>query len=65
MSLNNDKKEYLILFCGLPGTLKTYISIRLSGRLGYAYFPSKAMGDIAEETTGIVLQKRRIKRYHE
>lgn len=55
--------NYLILFCGLPATLKTYLSVRLSGRLGYAYIPAKAIGNITGKTEANALYESRINRY--
>jgi ubiquinone/menaquinone biosynthesis C-methylase UbiE/predicted kinase len=53
----------LIIFCGLPATLKTYLSVRLSGRLGYAYIPTSAIGNITHKTEANALYKNRIDRY--
>ncbi|OFY48056.1 MAG: hypothetical protein A2W85_02495 [Bacteroidetes bacterium GWF2_41_31] len=60
--MKNDTK-FLIVFCGLPATLKTYLSIRLSGRLGYAYIPTKAIGNITGLTEANTLYQSRIDRY--
>lgn len=59
------EKGNVILFCGLPATLKTFLAVRLSGRLGYGYLPSRAMGKINHNNTAMFLQKSRIKRYQE
>jgi ubiquinone/menaquinone biosynthesis C-methylase UbiE/predicted kinase len=53
----------IILFCGLPATLKTYLSVRLSGRLGYAYMPTKAIGSIYNYAGSSKLYQKRIDRY--
>ncbi len=52
-----------IIFCGLPATLKTYLSIRLAGRIGFAYIPTQAIGDIAAKTSAKTLYKARLSRY--
>lgn len=57
--------ENLILFCGLPATLKTYISFRLSGRLGFAYIPTNSIGRIVAGTSATLMQKSRRDRYFE
>jgi ubiquinone/menaquinone biosynthesis C-methylase UbiE/predicted kinase len=53
----------LILFCGLPGTLKTYLSARVSGRLGYGYLPTRSVGEIRQNSGPEVLKKERQTRY--
>jgi len=55
--------NHAILFCGLPATLKTYLSVRLSGRLGYAYIPTKAMGSISGNMDNNTLLQNRMDRY--
>lgn len=59
----NQSQGYLILFCGLPGTLKTYISVRLSGRLGYGYLPTRSVGSIAQSSPINIFQETRQERY--
>ncbi len=52
-----------ILFCGLPVSLKTYLSVRLSGRIGYAYIPTKAIGIISGKMDSNTLFQTRMDRY--
>ena len=53
----------LILFCGLPCSLKTYLSYRLSGRIGYGYIPTNSVGKIIERLTESNIGEIKIKRY--
>ncbi len=54
----------LVLFTGLPGTLKTYISCRFSQRLGCMWLPSFAFGNIKEPENENSLQILRTTRYY-
>ncbi len=57
-----NQSSQLILFCGLPGTLKTYLSVRVSGRLGYGYLPTRSVGEI-NSSSEAGLKEARQKRY--
>lgn len=61
--VKNRSGRELILFCGLPGTLKTYLSVRLSGRLGYGYLPTRAVGEISRNNPPEILHAARQERY--
>lgn len=60
--INTDK--ILILFSGLPGALKTFISSRLASRLGCLWLPTSAFGRIDREDDSNldVLRGRRYER---
>lgn len=61
---NPDQSQAnLVLFCGLPGTLKTFLSVRLSGRLGYGYLPTRAVGEIPRDCPADALRQVRQQRY--
>ncbi len=59
----NEDFGYVILFCGLPGTLKTFISTRLASRLGFCYIPTRAIGEIPPFEKVALLNKKRYERY--
>lgn len=61
--MKNEKNSKAIIFCGLPATLKTFLSVRLSGRIGYAYLPTKAIRSVLGKTDGNVLYQDRLDRY--
>lgn len=63
MTSNNKEPESLIIFCGLPATLKTFLSVRLSGRLGFAYLPTRAVGSITIRTNNSTIYQNRLNRY--
>jgi ubiquinone/menaquinone biosynthesis C-methylase UbiE/predicted kinase len=53
----------LVLFCGLPGTLKTYLSRRVSEGIGSIYLPTQAAGVLAAGLEVGELQALRYARY--
>ncbi len=53
----------LVLFSGLPGTLKTYISSRFAQRLGCLWLPTFAFGNIKDPENKNSLQISRSTRY--
>lgn len=53
-----------IIICGLPGTLKTFLSSRIAHRLGAVWLPTSALGSITTEP-GQDLENKRIDRYNQ
>ncbi|HDZ69298.1 MAG TPA: methyltransferase domain-containing protein [Phycisphaerales bacterium] len=53
----------LVLFCGLPGTLKTYLSRRVSEGIGSTYLTTQAAGVLAAGLEAGELQALRYARY--
>lgn len=47
VSMCKDDGGTLVVFCGLPGTLKTYLSRHLQAEFGWAYFPTSAFGSLS------------------
>ena len=58
-----EQSSKIIVFCGLPGSLKTYISYRLSKFTGFAYIPTSAFGIIDEFNDNLDLYEKRKLRY--
>ena len=53
----------LILFSGLPGTLKTFVSNRMAQRLGCVWLPTVALGGIQHRESDELLSELRSVRY--
>lgn len=53
----------IVLFSGVPGTLKTSLAGRVAVRLGYAYLPTRAAGSIPTGLPPSVRSQRQSERY--
>ncbi len=53
----------LLIFCGLPGTLKTFLSARVAATLGLVYMPTRAVGEIEAGLASADLNAARQRRY--
>src|SRR5436305_11217887 len=53
----------VLIFCGLPGTLKTFLACRVAARMGYGYIPSRAGGPLAPALSAQLLEDERMRRY--
>jgi ubiquinone/menaquinone biosynthesis C-methylase UbiE/predicted kinase len=60
---SNNHSGHLILFCGLPGTFKTFLASRVSGRIGYGYLPTRSVGEITHDINPETLRQERQNRY--
>lgn len=63
MSGRQGRPGWAILFCGVPGTLKTFLASRLSGKLGFGYLPTRLAGGIPTGLDPRRLTKLRRERY--
>jgi ubiquinone/menaquinone biosynthesis C-methylase UbiE/predicted kinase len=61
--MSNYSISSILLFCGLPGTLKTFLATRLSARLGWVYLPTRAVGPLSSDLSGGDLAAERAQRY--
>lgn len=53
----------VVLFCGLAGTLKTFLASRMCARLGWVYLPTRAVGAVDEYASSRTLLVQRTERY--
>ena len=60
MNAQNDR-ALLILFSGLPGSLKTFLSSRLAPKLGALWLPTFSLGVVHSPSEGTIQSQREIR----
>ena len=62
-SVHTINESCVIVMSGLPGTLKSFISLRVARRLGCAYLPTSSFGSVARYSDASELAQLRHLRY--
>ena len=65
--MSGVRRGRIVVFCGLPGTLKSFLAARVAEKLGFCYLPTAAVGALSSEDAfggGEGLASRRRERYN-